>query len=123
MANNLNKSRSSFYHAFLDLEIYVDSFLDSHIKRGELLSQLLDNCQKLDPEIIELFIIYKQDILFNKQLFLDSGNKKFMIVGNIVNTNILTHLLPHFAKYLLLENQSAVAKYFLNFKKINFYLL
>jgi AcrR family transcriptional regulator len=83
-------SKSSFYHHFADLPIFIDMLLDQHIARSKYIAQKEDDCNNINPELIELLIECKTDLFFNRQLRINRANQAFnncleksnQIVGN-----------------------------------------
>ena len=77
LAKKLNKSKSSFYHYFGDLESFQEALLDFHLKRAEQIAMMGKDCKKMDPDVINLLVKTKDDLLFNKQLRLNFQNPIF----------------------------------------------
>lgn len=74
IAKNLNKSKSSFYHYFGDLESFQEALLEYHIERADQIAAKGRECKSMDPDVINLLVETKDDILFNKQLRLNPQN-------------------------------------------------
>lgn len=77
LAKAVGKSKSSFYHHFADLELFVDFLLDYHIKQVHLMVQEEQQAQNIDPELIAILIQHCTDLLFNRQLRINQNIQSF----------------------------------------------
>lgn len=68
LAKAVNKSKSSFYHHFADMDIFIELLLDHHIKRSNLLAIKESKANNINPELINILLEHKTDIFFNRQL-------------------------------------------------------
>lgn len=90
LAKKVGKNKSSFYHYFADLEIFIDELLIYHIEQSYIIAKKEQNAENINPELIDIIVEHKTDILFNRQLrinrerkiFLDVLTKSNEIVGN-----------------------------------------
>lgn len=90
LAKKVGKSKSSFYHFFADLEIFMDELLSYHIKQSYIIAEKEQNAKNIDPDLIDIIIEHKIDLLFNRQLRINRERKIFLdvlvksneIVGN-----------------------------------------
>lgn len=90
LAKEVSISKSSFYHHFADLELFMDELLNYHISQSYLIAEKELNANNLNPELINILVEHKIDLLFNRQLRFNRDNKNFLdcliqsnqIVGN-----------------------------------------
>jgi AcrR family transcriptional regulator len=90
LAKKVGISKSSFYHHFADLEIFTDHLLQHHLDQSTIIAVKEHNAQTVDPELIEILITHKIDLLFNRQLRFHQDNKRYFatlqksnqIIGN-----------------------------------------
>lgn len=90
LAKKVGISKSSFYHHFADLEIFIQHLLDYHIQQAYIIANKENNCKKIDPELIDILVEHKIDLLFNRQLRINRERKHYFealtksnkIVGN-----------------------------------------
>ncbi|MBX9781309.1 MAG: TetR/AcrR family transcriptional regulator [Chitinophagaceae bacterium] len=90
LAKKVGKSKSSFYHHFADLEIFIDLLLQYHLEQSNIIADEEKKAKSINPELINVFINHKVDLLFNRQLrihrnlkhFSDALNQSNKIVGN-----------------------------------------
>ena len=64
----VGKSKSSFYHYFGDLELFKQDLLDYHLERAKSFANEISKCEAIDPDFIHVFLKYKMDLFFHKQL-------------------------------------------------------
>jgi len=90
LAKKVGKSKSSFYHHFADLEIFTNLLLDYHIEQSHIIANKEKRANNIDPELINILLEHRIDLLFNRQLRINQNNKLFSetllqsnkIVGN-----------------------------------------
>lgn len=68
LAKKVGKSKSSFYHHFADLEVFVDFLLKHHIQQSFSIAYKEQNASNIDPELINILVEHRTDLLFNRQL-------------------------------------------------------
>ena len=122
IARRVNKNKSSFYHYFGDLESFESVLLDFHITQGEEFSDALSKCNNLDPEMIQVFIDRRTDVLFHKQLRINRENKLYSQTFERVYKKLEPALLQKWKEYLGLEQIPFFAQSFLNIVSENFLL-
>ena len=67
MAKMVNKSKSSFYHYFGELELFKDELMAYHLERAYDFANQIKSCNNIHPGLIEVMMDYKIDIFFYKQ--------------------------------------------------------
>jgi AcrR family transcriptional regulator len=77
LAKTVGKSKSSFYHHFGDIELFVDVLLNHHIKESCVIATKEREAKIIDPELINVLIEHKVDLLFNRQLRINQNIKSF----------------------------------------------
>ncbi|MFZ4740730.1 MAG: TetR/AcrR family transcriptional regulator [Bacteroidales bacterium] len=90
LAKKVGKSKSSFYHFFADMESFIEELLTYHIDQSYIIAKKELMAKKINPELINIIVEHKTDILFNRQLRINRENKIFSdvliksneIVGN-----------------------------------------
>ncbi len=90
LARKVGISKSSFYHHFADLEIFTEYLLKHHIAQSCIMAEKEQKAQNIFPELIEVLLEHKIDLLFNRQLRINRNNPTFApvlaksnaIVGN-----------------------------------------
>ncbi len=68
LARHVKKNKSSFYHHFADLDVFTEFLLNYHLERSEIIAEQERLCKTVMPDLLNLLIEVKQDLLFNRQL-------------------------------------------------------
>ncbi|WP_338763264.1 TetR/AcrR family transcriptional regulator [Bernardetia sp. ABR2-2B] len=121
LAKKVGKNKSSFYHHFADMEIFISQLLKYHIEQSKILAIKEGNCISKE-ELIDILVEHKTDLLFNRQLRIHRQKKEFE--DCFVKTNEIT--LPNFlnlwSEILGLTGNTDLSKMMLNLSLENFYL-
>ncbi len=122
MAKLVNKSRSSFYHHFADLDIFRNDLLNYHIERSKIIAEREKTCTNVIPELINVLVEFKQDLLFNRQLRVDRANPEFSDCLKTSNEIVAGAINEIWAEALGLSQNSNLAEMVLALSIENFYL-
>lgn len=68
LAKKVGKSKSSFYHYFAELELFIEALLKLYIQQAYVLDMKLKNANNIKPDSISILLEHKTDLLFSKQL-------------------------------------------------------
>lgn len=90
LAKKVGISKSSFYHHFADMDVFIEHLLQLHLKQSKIIAQKELVAQAIDPELIQVLLDHKIDLLFNRQLRVHRSTKAFaetlqqsnLIIGN-----------------------------------------
>ncbi|MFY7825946.1 MAG: TetR/AcrR family transcriptional regulator [Flectobacillus sp.] len=85
LAKMVGKSKSSFYHHFADIEIFIELLLKYHIEQSKIIAQKEKQAQKIDPELINILLAHKIDLLFNRQLRINQNIELYSSTLDISN--------------------------------------
>jgi len=77
LAKSLDISKSSFYHHFADMEIFISYLIAHHLQRCEIIAVKETNAKNIDPELIDVLVEFKFDLLFNRQLRFSRNNIEY----------------------------------------------
>jgi AcrR family transcriptional regulator len=77
LAKQVGISKSSFYHHFADLEIFVDSLLNHHIEQANVIALKKSTSKLVNPDVIDIILDHKTTYLFARQLRVNRQNDKF----------------------------------------------
>lgn len=77
LAKEVGKSKSSFYHHFTDLEIFIEKILLHHLYKSSVIAEKERKADKINPDLINILIEHKIDLLFNRQLRINSNKSNF----------------------------------------------
>jgi len=86
----VGKSKSSFYHHFADLEIFMERLLAHHLHQSSIIAHKEKTAKTIDPDLIHILIEHSTDLLFNRQLrihqnikhYSDTLNQSNIIIGD-----------------------------------------
>ncbi|MEZ4772416.1 MAG: TetR/AcrR family transcriptional regulator [Bacteroidia bacterium] len=90
LSRKVGVSKSSFYHHFADLEIFIGFLLKHHISQSCIMAEKELNAKNINPDLIDILAEHKIDLLFNRQLrinreiqsFADTLSESNKIVGD-----------------------------------------
>lgn len=68
LAKKVGINKSSFYHHFGDLELFIEFLLKYHIEQAFIIADKERNAKNIDPDLIEIVVEHRIDLLFNRQL-------------------------------------------------------
>jgi AcrR family transcriptional regulator len=77
LAKKVGISKSSFYHHFADLELFLEVLLKHHLQQAHIIAHKEQQAKNIDPEGIQIIITHKTDLLFNRQLRIHQNNNAF----------------------------------------------
>lgn len=77
LARKVGISKSSFYHHFADMEYFIEELLKHHLNQTQIIAQKEKSANKIDPDLINILIEHKTDLLFNRQLRVNRENKLY----------------------------------------------
>ena len=121
LARLVNKSKSSFYHHFADLEIYVDYLLYYHKEVVAVIAKKEQECTNME-ELIEVMLEHKEDLLFNRQLRIYRDHDHFARCLAWTDEQVIPAVVPIWSRAIGLPDQSYLAAMVLNLSMENFYL-
>jgi AcrR family transcriptional regulator len=122
IARQVSKNKSSFYHHFADLDIFTDLLLTYHIERAKIIAQQETLCKNVIPDLLNVLLNFKIDLLFNRQLRINRTNIQFKECFEKSNKIVGESILNIWAEMLGLADNSNLAKIVLNLSIENFYL-
>ena len=90
LSKKVGISKSSFYHHFAEMEIFIAHLLSFHLKQSEMIAIKEKAAKKINPDLIDILVEHKIDLLFNRQLRYNQQNhlykdtllKSNQIIGN-----------------------------------------
>jgi AcrR family transcriptional regulator len=122
IARQVKKSKSSFYHHFSDLEIFTHELLQYHLQRAARIATRERACQRITPDLLDVFIDSKVDLLFNRQLRVNRDTPAFKQCFEKSNQQATNALMNLWITELgLAENQKLASLLFMLVMD-NFYL-
>ncbi len=87
LSKEIGKNKSSFYHHFADLEIFIGILLRQHLDQGEVITDKEARCVSLE-DLVDVLTEHKVDLLFSRQLRIHRESTAFEAC--FVKTNEIT---------------------------------
>jgi AcrR family transcriptional regulator len=110
IAKKIGKSKSSFYHHFGDLELFIEALLDYHLQQSHVIEKKEQEAKSIDPDLINVLIEHRIDLLFNRQLRINQQVQPFLITlnqSNLIVGNAFVNLWVKELKLTLTNEQIA----------------
>lgn len=90
LAQRVGISKSSFYHRFADIEVFEEHLFKYHLQQCVIIADKEKAVSSIKPELVNVLVEHKIDLLFNRQLRFNQQNKKYkeilnrsnMVIGN-----------------------------------------
>lgn len=122
LARLVNKSKSSFYHHFANLEVFTEVLLQYHLDRSKIIADLERQCENVNPELLHLLVEIKEDLLFNRQLRVNRNIPAYKACFEKASQEVGEAILPIWASFLDLSHNPHLAQIVFNQSLENFYL-
>ena len=122
LAKKIKKSKSSFYYYFGDMESFQEALLAYHLERADQIAERGKLCENMDPDVINLLVDTKNDLLFNKQLRLNIKNPAFEKCHNQSSKKINNSFLDKWNIAIGFEQNPMLGEIILNLLRDNFFL-
>lgn len=122
LAKKVGISKSSFYHHFADLEIFVEHLLKSHLIQSEAMADKEKNAKNIDPELINILVEHKLDLLFNRQLRINQQRQHYQETLDKSNQIMGNEFVKLWAKDLNLNLSQGQLESLFELALENFYL-
>jgi len=85
LAKKVGVSKSSFYHHFADLEVFVEALLQFHLAQSHIIAQKEQQAKTVAPDLITILVTHKIDLLFNRQLRIHQNKPHYLATLNASN--------------------------------------
>ncbi|MCE1190281.1 MAG: TetR/AcrR family transcriptional regulator [Ignavibacteria bacterium] len=122
LARIVGISKSSFYHHFADLEIFVSELLEYHFSRAKIMAEEENNARSINPELRDILIDHKTDLLFHRQLRFYQDNNEYHKVVQRVNEIVGTAFVMLWIKEMQLTLPRKCIEGIFELALDNFYL-
>lgn len=122
LAKRIGKSKSSFYHFFADLNLFLEELCLYHVQRASEIAKNATVLPKDSKALIHFLLSVKNDIFFQRELRVHRQQPLFEKTITDSHKQVENALLPVFAKAIGLEQDLFAAKMILHLTIENFYL-
>lgn len=109
LARITETSKSSFYHHFADMEIFREFLLQYHLERAEVISGKAKQCKTLIPDVIQLLVDHKSDILFNRQLRIHRNSIAFQLCFERAHSLVSNEFIHLWAEWIGMKDKPELA--------------
>lgn len=121
LARRVGVNKSSFYHFFADLEVFIEELLKHHFSQAMIVVQK-ESEAKTQAELVGILMDHKLDLLFNRRLRIHREVEAYNKCFEEINQYSIPALLPLWAKIIGLEERGSLAKMVLMLSVENFFL-
>ena len=121
LAKISQKNKSSFYHFFSDMEIFISKLLKQHIEQILIIAEKETDTKSIN-DISEILIEHKLDLLFNRQLRIYRDILHFKKCFLKTNEILMPAFLPVWKEIIGLNENSYLAQMVLLLSIENFFL-
>lgn len=122
LAKKLGISKSSFYYHFAEMDIFIEHLFDYHLTQSKVIAQKETAAEKIDPDLIDILVEHKIDLLFNRQLRINQHMEWHKTILARANEITGKAHLKLFAKGLQLKITSKQLEGLLELALENFFL-
>ncbi|MBK7631838.1 MAG: TetR/AcrR family transcriptional regulator [Ignavibacteriales bacterium] len=78
IAKRVSISKSSFYHHFAHLDLFLELLIEYHLQQSHIIADKENSAKNIDPELIDILVKHKTDLLFNRQLRINREHKLYL---------------------------------------------
>jgi len=110
LARQVGISKSSFYHHFADVPVFLERLLAHHLLRADALAAKARGCGSFDPDFIQLLVAHRSDVLFQRQLRILRDNAAFQRCFQHAHERVVEQVMPRWAEALGIPGQLAPAR-------------
>lgn len=110
LARQVGISKSSFYHHFADVPVFIERLQEHHLKRSVLLAEQAGGCTSFDPDYIQLLVNNRLDILFQRQLRMRRTDAAFQRCFRAAHDRVVDRIMPLWAEALGIPGRLAPAR-------------
>lgn len=122
LSKAIGKSKSSFYHLFGEMDLFIIALLDHHLNRVLIIAEEERAAKNIDPELIQVLLNFKTDMLFSRQLRIHRENAHYKACFEKANELIGDAFIGVWANDLNLKDRTLIATNLYEFALENFYL-
>jgi|TARA_B110000093_G_C12949591_1_gene401880 AcrR family transcriptional regulator len=122
LAREVGKSKSSFYHCFADLELFIEELLEFHEVKSNEIFKKIQLCENFVPDVFEVLFESKEDAFFSRQLRINRHLEAYKNCFEKAHKPVEDALFEFWPKAIGLEDKPQLAKMILTLTVDNFYL-
>ncbi|NQX91475.1 MAG: TetR/AcrR family transcriptional regulator [Flavobacteriales bacterium] len=121
IAKQVGKSKSSFYHYFADIEVFIEFLLNRHWEQAQIMAKKESEVQDKE-NFVQIIVDHKVDLLFNRQLRVERQISNFEKWIQKIDTVTIPAMSSVWKKIIQLEDNHSLSMMVLKLAMDNFYL-
>ncbi len=110
LARQVGISKSSFYHHFADIPVFIERLLAYHRQRATALGILAQDCRSFDPDYLKLLVDHRIDLLFQRQLRRHREDQAYARCFQEAHDLVVNTVTPQWAEALGIPGQLGPAR-------------
>ena len=110
LAREVGISKSSFYHHFADVPVFIERLLYWHSLRAQEIARKARVCRTVDPDFLRLLAAHDMDLLFNRQLRIHRNNMAYQLCFQRANSVVEDEIESIWAEALGIPDQPRIAR-------------
>lgn len=110
LARQVGISKSSFYHQFADIPIFVERLLGHHQQRADLIAEVARSCRSFNPDYLRVLVDHRTDMLFQRQLRMHRDNMAYQYCYQRAHSTVVEEVMPLWAQTVGLPGQLPAAR-------------
>ena len=110
LARQVGISKSSFYHHFADLPVFIERLQEHHLVRADALASKAAVCATFDPEFLHLLVDHRIDLLFQRQLRIRRNDASYQSCFRKAHVLVVERVMPRWAETLGIPGQLSPAR-------------
>ncbi len=110
LARHVGISKSSFYHHFADVPVFIERLLEHHVLRADALAAKASVCATFDPDFLHLLVEHRIDLLFQRQLRIRRDDAAFQNCFRKAHVRVVERVMPKWADTLGIPGQLSPAR-------------
>ncbi|TGK53039.1 TetR/AcrR family transcriptional regulator [Leptospira bouyouniensis] len=122
LAKAVGKPKSSFYFLFIDLENFTKQMIEFHLNQCIQMAKKEADANSIDPELINIIIEHKIDLLFHKQIRIHRNNPSYLELIETTDSIVTIPFLNVWKKDLGIELTEIQMKGMFSLALENFYI-
>lgn len=122
LAQQVGISKSSFYHHFADMELFIQLLLQYHLIQAAMIAEKERQCNRIAPDLVDVLLAHKQDLLFNRQLRINRQLAPYSECLEKANQIVGTAFIDLWVRELQLKPRITLLLRFFELALENFYL-
>ena len=122
LAREVGKSKSSFYHCFADIELFIEELLELHKVKSHEVFKRIRLCEYIMPDVFEVLVESKEEAFFNRQLKINRHIEEYRVCFEKIHKPIEDALFEFWPEAIGLGDKPRLSRMILTLAVDNFYL-